>query len=93
MQKDNPVIELVKLPVPLPSVVKPILFSNVGFGDVFQQTPLAVTVAPPSEVTFPPLVAELEVILLIEEVVTVGRSAKVVKFTWFPYEVPRLFVA
>ena len=81
MQKDNPVIELVKLPVPLSSIVLSMQFSKVGFVDSLQQTPLAVTFAPPSEVTLPPQVAELEVILLIEEVVTVGGYAKVVKLS------------
>ena len=37
----NPVIELVNVPVPVPSMV--LLFTIVGFGDVFQQTPRAVT--------------------------------------------------
>ena len=46
---------LTKVPVPLPSVVK--LFAVVGVALVFQHTPLAVTLAPPSEVIFPPLVA------------------------------------
>ena len=46
---------LAKLPVPVPFVVY--LSAIVGVPDVFQQTPLAVTEAPPSEVTFPPLVA------------------------------------
>ena len=49
---ESPVRLLVKLPVPLPSIV--LLFAVVGFEVELQQTPLAVTVAPPSEVTFPP---------------------------------------
>jgi hypothetical protein len=68
----NPVILLVKLPVPLLSLV----FEPVtrGFVAVPQQTPLAVTSAPPSEVTFPPDAAVVVVILLIAVVVTVGIS-------------------
>ena len=56
----------------------------VGFADVLQQTPRAVTGAPPSLVTFPPLVA---VLLAIEDtamVVSVGTVADVVKLTSFP---------
>ena len=44
----------------------------VGVGEVVQQSPLAVTVAPPSEVTLPPLIAVVWVILLAEVVVKVG---------------------
>ena len=47
-------------PVPVPSSV--LLSLMVGFADVLQQTPLAVTEAPPFEVTFPPLDALVEVI-------------------------------
>ena len=46
-------MELVKVPVPLPSVVFPTL-PVVGFGEVLQQTPLAVMADPPSSVTVPP---------------------------------------
>ena len=66
----NPDIMLVKLPVPLPSVVLELLV--VGFDEVLQQTPLAVTVDPPSDVTLPPQTALLEVIEDTELVVTVG---------------------
>ena len=59
-----------KLPVPLPSVVCESV--RVGFWEVLQHTPRAVTDAPPSEVTLPPLVAEFSVILLIADVVTTG---------------------
>ena len=61
---------LVKLPVPLPSVVW--LSAVVGFCEVLQHTPRAVTVAPPSEVTLPPQVAEVSVTLLTATVVTEG---------------------
>ncbi len=74
---------LVKVPVPVPSVV--LLLAVVGFAEVLQQTPLAVTAAPPSAVTFPPLVAVVWVILVTEVVVRVGRPfARVVKVTWLP---------
>jgi hypothetical protein len=53
----NPVIELVKLPVPVPSVV--LLSDIVGLFDVLQHTPRAVTEDDPADVTFPPPVAEV----------------------------------
>lgn len=53
-------ILLINTPVPVPSMV--FEFAVVGFEDVFQQTPRIVTVAPPSDVTFPPLFAVLAVI-------------------------------
>ena len=55
MPDSNPIKLLVKLPVPVPSVV--LLLLIVGAVDVLQHTPRAVTVAPPSEVIFPPAVA------------------------------------
>ena len=74
---------LVKVPVPVPSEV--LLSLMVGFWEVLQQTPLAVTSAPPSEVTFPPLEA---VVMVMEEtavVVTVGAVvADVVKVLLLP---------
>ena len=72
MFADKPVILLVKLPVPLPSVVW--LLLTVGLWLVLQQTPLAVTVAFPSLVTLPPHVAVLDVVLLTVDVVTVGND-------------------
>ena len=50
---------------------------------MLQHTPRAVTVAPPSEVTFPPLVAVVWVIFDAVVVVTVGRF-NVVKVIWLP---------
>ena len=47
---------LEKLPIPLSLVVRKSLM--VGLGEVLQQTPRAVTVAVPSEVTLPPKVAK-----------------------------------
>jgi len=56
----------------VPSVVL-VLNEVVGFADVLQHTPRAVTVALPSDVTLPPPLAVVWVILVIELVVTVGR--------------------
>jgi len=75
---------LVNVPVPVPSVVwLPVV---VGFVEVLQHTPRAVTVAPPSEVTLPPLVAVVWVISLAAVVVTVGATmvAEVVNVISFP---------
>jgi len=61
-----------------------LLLAVVGLAVVLQQTPLAVTEAPPLEVTFPPLDALVAVIDDIAAVVTVGVVADVVKVTSFP---------
>ena len=82
---------LVKVPVPVPSVV--VLLDVVGFGEVLQHTPLLVTVAPPSVEMVPPPDAPEEVMEVIEVVVSVGSKAVVVKLTCVPYAVPELFVA
>jgi hypothetical protein len=66
------VIELVKAPVPLPSTVEPMFAVVVGLAVVLQQTPRAVTVAVPAEVTLPPAVAVYLVTPLAAVVVTVG---------------------
>ena len=63
-------MELVNDPVPVPSAVW--LSDIVGSGEVLQQIPLAVTVASPSEVTFPPLAAEFADMEYTGVVVTVG---------------------
>ena len=60
---------LIKDPVPVPSVV--LKFAIVGFAAVFQQTPRAVTAAPPSVVILPPLVAVVPVMALITEVLLI----------------------
>ena len=74
---------LVKLPVPVPLLV--VKLAVVGLVLVDQHTPLAVTAAPPSSVTFPPEAADVWVIALITAVVTVGSSiASVVNETWLP---------
>ena len=70
----NPVMELEKPPFPVPSVVG--LLDIVGLGEVLQQTPRAVTVAPPSEVTFPPLDAVVVPVPVVVLVVTVGMTAE-----------------
>jgi hypothetical protein len=69
------VILLVKLPIPLPSIVF-VLSAAVGLLLVLQHTPRAVTAAPPSKLILPPLLAEVKFMLLIAIVlVTVGNAA------------------
>jgi hypothetical protein len=85
---------LVKLPIPVPSVV--LLLVVVAFGEVFQHTPRTVTEAPPSLVMFPPLLAVvvvIEVIAVVVRVGTTGAAVLVVKLSSFPYAVPALLVA
>ena len=73
----NPVKLQVKVPVPDPLV--DVELEVVGVCDVDQQIPRAVTVPHPSEVTFPPELAELQVIELIAVVVpSVGTTAAIV---------------
>ena len=79
----NPVMLLVNVPVPVPSTVL-VVNVIVGLTVVLQQIPLAVMVAPPSEVMFPPDVAVVLVMLLIVFVVTVGILANVVKICCVP---------
>ena len=75
--------ELVKLPVPVPSVVR--LLEMVGFWLVLQQTPRAVTAEPPSPVIFPPVMTDVDVIDVNVAVVNTGKAAAVVVAdTWFP---------
>jgi hypothetical protein len=47
----------------------------VGFPLEFQQTPLEVIPAPPSSVIIPPLLADVDVILVVPDVVTAGISS------------------
>ena len=75
-------IELTKLPTPVPSVV--LLFEIVGLVVVLQHTPLAVIAPPPSVVIFPPEVADEVVIDVIVLVVKVERLAIVVNVTSLP---------
>ena len=69
---------LVKLAVPLPSVVL-VLKLTVGLEEVPQTTPLAVTGLPPSLIPEPP---ELAMVAVMEDaavvVVRVGRSATLI---------------
>ena len=81
---------LVKVPVPEPSEV--LLLAVVGPVVVLQHTPCALTVAPPSLVTLPPLVAVVDVIADSALVVIAG-IVRVVKLISFPYAVPMLLVA
>ena len=70
----RPVMLLVKLPVPVPSFVKPRLLPRSGEEATSQTMPRAVMVAPPSSVISPPLVAELVVIFETELVVNAGTA-------------------
>ena len=91
MFADRPVRDEMKLPVPDPSI----LLEMVGFSLVDHITPLEVTVAPPSELTFPPVVAVEVVMELADRVLIVGRTTGkiVLKVISFPYPVPALLVA
>ena len=91
MFADRPVRDEMKLPVPDPSI----LLEMVGFSLVDHITPLEVTAAPPSELTFPPVMAVVVVMELADAVLRVGRTTGVlvVKLISFPYPVPALFVA
>jgi hypothetical protein len=79
------------MPVPEPSAV--LLFAVVGLGFRLQHTPRAVTLAPPSEDTFPPLVAVIRRMFEAAVVEIIGGTGAVTKVSWLPYEVPELFVA
>ena len=76
----KPVIALVNVPIPVPSVVL-VDKAMVGLGIVLQQTPRAVTAAPPSVLIVPPLPAVVFVMAVIAVVVIVGmlEVAAVVK--------------
>ena len=67
------VIKLVKLPTSEPSEVW--LLATVGFCEVLQQTPRAVTLAPPLSETWPVHEAEVESISVMLPVKTVGTMA------------------
>jgi hypothetical protein len=71
-----------KIPDPVPSEV--LLLAVVGLTEVLQHTPLAVTAAPPSEVTFPPLVAVVVDVATVVPVTTVGGIEGVVNVTFIP---------
>ena len=73
---------LVKDPPPAPLVVR--LLDIVGLALVLQQTPFAVIVPSPVDVTLPPQVAVVAVMLETAAVVTVGRLTLVVNDTCDP---------
>ena len=75
MPGDSPVKYPVNAPVPDPFDVEPYGSASVGFCVVFQTNPLAVTDAPPADVTLPPPVDVFCKIDDIEFVVTVGTDA------------------
>ena len=75
-------IALTNAPVPVPLDVQ--VPPTTGLAVVAQQTPLALTDAPPSAVTLPPEVAPEEVTPVTAAVVTVGRTAKAVNWTSAP---------
>ena len=81
--RSKPIIELENTPIPIPSIV--LLSFIVGNEPlaIFQQTPRAVTDAPPSLVIFPPLVAVVLVIPVIVIVVIAG-GPEVIKLISFP---------
>ncbi len=69
----SPVMLLVKVPSPDPSVVL-VVKAIVGLAEVLQHTPLAVIeVSDPEEVTVPPLEAEFVIMEDTVVVVTAGR--------------------
>jgi hypothetical protein len=82
-----------KVPVPVPLLVL-VLSAMVGFSNVLHTTPRAVTDAPPLELTVPPLLALVPLMLLTAVVVRVGGLALLlVKESWLPYAVPTELVA
>ena len=86
---DNPVKELVNTPVPEPSVVW--LPEMIGLADVDQHTPRAVTLSPPSDMTFPPVLAVVVVMELAAVVLTVAPPG--MNTMSLPLDVPSLFTA
>ena len=65
-------MDLVKIPIPVPSVV--LSLAVVEFWEILQQTPRAVTNAPPSEITSPPHDAVVAVILVTNATEVVGTT-------------------
>jgi hypothetical protein len=78
----NPVIELVNVPLDVPSVV--LVSEVVGVAVVLQQIPDAVIVDPPLEVIVPPALAAYFVILDAAVVVRDGAIAIVAKLVSVP---------
>jgi hypothetical protein len=90
----NPVTFEVYNPSPEPSNVRESAIVGVRMAD--QQTPRAVTGAPPSAEIMPPLIKVVAVIDAAGVVTSVdkeGESTAVVKEICCPYEVPAAFVA
>ena len=86
-------MELEKVPFAVPSVVF-VLSATVGDADVDHTTPLAVTVAPPLYVIFPPLLALVAVMELAAVVVAkVATACAELTVISGPYFVPTLLVA
>ena len=80
----RPVIELLKLPKPLPSVVL-VLRVTVAPGTVLQHTPRAVIGDPPSVVILPPEIAVVSAIEVTNVVVIVGdKELRVVNVSFLP---------
>ena len=76
-------MELVKVPFAVPSVVF-VLSATVGDVEVDHTTPLAVTVAPPLYVIFPPLVAVVDAMELAAVVAAKVGVVNVVKLICAP---------
>jgi hypothetical protein len=75
--QESPVIELVKVPIPAPSVVL-VGSAVVGIAEVPQTTPRAVTAEPLSAAIVPPEEALIAVWLLIAVVETVAAPNRLV---------------
>ena len=75
MPAERPVIRLVKLPKPPPLEILPSEIVGVRLVEL-KHIPLAVTVAPPSEVTLPPDDADWDVMSVMALMVTVGATFK-----------------
>jgi hypothetical protein len=90
----RPVTLLVKIPVPLPSIVF-VVKETVGLTAVLQQTPLVVTGESPSVNILPPEVNEVLVRFDMAVVVREGiiATALVVNVRSLPYPEPEEFVA
>ena len=91
VEEVSPVTLHVKESVPVPLVT--LESEMVGLAVILQHTPRYVTDAPPLDKTFPPHVADMEVIEVALVVLTLASSAVVVKTMSFPYIVPTEFVA
>jgi hypothetical protein len=83
---------LTNIPAPVPSTV--LLFAVVGFVVVAQHTPRAVTGAPPSEATIPPLFAPVVAIAeTVAVVVTTGAPIVTVSIAFADVAAPAALLA